>query len=475
MESVGSVCFPKSKVRSLLSPPHSPGASRPTIPLQLLCGLLLLQLLVLLLVRKAPPCLPWLWNYQAAPSLSQIERPLEICSGPRIFIYDLPPEFNVELVGNCSTINPWRSVCPALSNAGLGPRVDGVGLAASNSWYNTDQFTTEVIFHSRLRRHPCITDDPELATAFYIPFYAGLDICRYIFLPSSSAQQRDRLSKQLLDWLNGQYYWRRHGGWDHFLMIGRITWDFRRTREADWGSSFIYMPGMKNVTRLLIERNPWDEQEVAVPYPTSFHPTSDREVALWQDQVKKSKRSLLFSFAGAPRQAYPNDFRATLMDQCLESGSCKSLNCSGKLCDTPQAVMELFLGSTFCLQPRGDSFTRKSTFDALLAGCIPVFFWNQSAYWQYKWHLPAEEASYSVFIPKNAVRSGLKIKDVLMAIPEEQVKRMRGTIIRLIPNIVYAFSGNSFRKNKDAFDIAIDRVLRRVSILKLNLRTPNLN
>ena len=32
----------------------------------------------------------------------------------------------------------------------------------------------------------------------------------------------------------------------------------------------------------------------------------------------------------------------------------------------------LYRQSTFCLTPPGDSLTRKSLFDSLLAGCIPV-------------------------------------------------------------------------------------------------------
>lgn len=43
--------------------------------------------------------------------------------------------------------------------------------------------------------------------------------------------------------------------------------------------------------------------------------------------------------------------------------------------------------SVFCLQPPGDMPTRKSLFDCLLSGCIPVLFHPLTARFMYEWHL----------------------------------------------------------------------------------------
>lgn len=43
--------------------------------------------------------------------------------------------------------------------------------------------------------------------------------------------------------------------------------------------------------------------------------------------------------------------------------------------------------SIFCLQPPGDMPTRKSLFDAILSGCIPVLFHPLTARYMYEWHL----------------------------------------------------------------------------------------
>lgn len=312
--------------------------------------------------------------------------------------------------------------------------------------------------------HKCRVREPESATAFYIPFYAGLAVGKHLWASNSTAQERDQDCKLMLEWINGQDYFKRSNGWDHFITMGRITWDFRRSKDQDWGASCIYMEGMRNVTRLLIERNPWDYFDVGVPYPTGFHPRSESELTQWQTFVREKQRNTLFCFAGAPRGMFRNDFRGVLLSQCRDSGeSCRVVDCGGSKCaNGTSAIMESFLDSEFCLQPRGDSFTRKSIFDCMIAGSIPVFFWRRSAYLQYEWFLPSEPGSFSVFIDRNDVKNGTSIKAVLESYSKEEVRAMREKVIEFMPKFVYARSLEGIKGIKDAFDVALDGVFRRV-------------
>ena len=59
--------------------------------------------------------------------------------------------------------------------------------------------------------------------------------------------------------------------------------------------------------------------------------------------------------------------------------------------------MLLFRKATFCPAPPGDSITRKSIFDALLAGCIPVIFARASMS-QYLWFFSKEDVSSVSFL-----------------------------------------------------------------------------
>lgn len=274
-------------------------------------------------------------------------------------------------------------------------------------WYQTDQFALEVIIHERMKLYRCVTKDRSLASAFYLPYYIGLDIARNLFTPH--IQVRDKLSHQFVGWLLAQPEWRKRGGADHVFVLGRVVWDFYRKEPTnEWGVPLLKDPELNNMTKLLIERDPYSPtaKMVGIPYPTSFHPETDEDVRAWQRVVRESNRDNLVSFAGAPRKAeFHGQLRGTLLKQCMNySRNCTLLDCSKVSCPRyPQFVTGLFLRSVFCLQPPGDSPTRKGIFDCLIAGCIPVFFSNDSAYDQYVWHLPRNGRSYSVFISEDQV------------------------------------------------------------------------
>lgn len=153
-----------------------------------------------------------------------------------------------------------------------------------------------------------------------------------------------------------------------------------------------------------------------------------------------------------------------MLRQCYnDSGSCRVLDCGGSRCSNgTSAILETFLDSNFCLQPRGDSFTRRSIFDCMVAGTIPVFFWKRTAYFQYEWFLPQEPDGYSVFIDRNEVKNGTSIRGVLEKISKKDIRRMRRKVIEIIPNIVYAKPSEGIEGIKDAFDLAVEGVLRRM-------------
>ncbi|GLT70235.1 hypothetical protein SLA2020_444360 [Shorea laevis] len=331
----------------------------------LLLAIVSLQILLIFTLRSLPLSLflphPLRSDHSHADNSTSAGPLQDPCGSGRIFVYELPGAFNSEILANCDDLNPWSSRCEALANDGFGRRANGlVGVVPEElapAWYWTDQFVSEIVFHNRVLKHKCRVLEPESATAFYIPFYAGLAVGKYLW-SNSSARERDRHCEMMLGWVQDQPYYKRSNGWDHFLTMGRITWDFRRSKDHDWGSRCIYMSGMRNITRLLIERNPWDYFDVGVPYPTGFHPRSDSDVIEWQRFVRERKRTSLFSFAGATRGAVRNDFRGLLLSQCNETDTCTVVNCSKSRCSNgTSAILETFLDSEFCLQPRGDSFT----------------------------------------------------------------------------------------------------------------------
>ncbi|KAE8720801.1 xyloglucan galactosyltransferase KATAMARI1-like protein isoform 2 [Hibiscus syriacus] len=210
----------------------------------------------------------------------------------------------------------------------------------------------------------------------------------------------------------------RYGKSVYFLVMTRPAWDFSQPLVNDppiWGTSFLELPEFYNVTILLPDGRAWPWQVHAVPYPTSFHPPNLACFKAWVQRVKRSRRTSLIIFAGGGGIGATPNIRRSIRKECDNGNSSMSRNTTNS--------------------SERDTPTRRLTFDAITAGCIPVFFEELSAKMQYQWHLPEDKyPEFSVFIPKEeVVFKRLKILDVLMVIPRSEVRKMRESIVELIP------------------------------------------
>ncbi|XVF51501.1 hypothetical protein PTKIN_Ptkin04bG0190000 [Pterospermum kingtungense] len=383
------------------------------------------------------------------------------CDGRGIYVYDLPSKFSKDLVGQCGDMVPWTNFCKYFNNEAMGEPIAKLG----KGWYQTHQYALELIFHTRALKHPCRVYNENEAKLFYVPFYGGLDILRWHF-KNVSNDVKDTLALELVKWLENKKPWLQKSGKDHVFVLGKISWDFRRSRDASWGTRLLELDQMQNSMKLLIERQPWHINDIGVPHPTYFHPHSDDDIITWQLKIIRSNRENLVSFAGAARPGAPQNIRSILINQCnSDQSKCRFLNCTSGGCDQPEHVIELFMESEFCLQPPGDSPTRKSVFDSLVSGCIPVLFDPFTAYYQYPWHLPEDHSKYSVFIDQEEVRRGkVNVVETLMKVSQREREDIRRYIVyELLPGLVYGDSNSHFEKFQDAFSITINNLLERVS------------
>ncbi|TVU48404.1 hypothetical protein EJB05_08040, partial [Eragrostis curvula] len=422
--------------------------------------------------REAPPKVAAA-AYPFERALKTAENKSDPCGGRYIYVHELPPRFNEDMIRECKKLSVWTDMCRFMSNAGLGPPLGNEeGVFSNTGWYATNQFSVDVIFGNRMKQYECLTKDSSIAAAVFVPFYAGFDVARFLW--GHNVSTRDAASLDLVDWLMKKPEWKVMGGRDHFLVAGRITWDFRRLteEESDWGNKLLFLPAAKNMSMLVVESSPWNANDFGIPYPTYFHPSKDADVFQWQDRMRSLERPWLFSFAGAPRPGDPKSIRGQLIDQCRSSSVCKLLECDlgESKCHSPSAIMKMFQSSLFCLQPQGDSYTRRSAFDSMLAGCIPVFFHPGSAYVQYTWHLPKNYTRYSVFIPEDDVRTGnVSIEERLKSIHPDVVRKMREEVINLIPRVIYADPRSKLETLKDAFDVSVDAIINKVTTLRRDI------
>ncbi|CAN8232781.1 unnamed protein product [Cochlearia groenlandica] len=382
------------------------------------------------------------------------------CERKGVYVYDLPSKFNKDLLVNCVDMIPWTNMCKYFKNEGFGEAIENLG----QGWFRTHQYALEPILHSRVLKHPCRVYNESQAKIFYVPFYGGFDVLRWHF-KNVSGDVKDRLGVEVLKWLGSKESWKRNSGKDHVFVLGKISWDFRRSK-LPWGSRFLDLQEMQNPTKLLIERHPWEVNDIAIPHPTYFHPKTDNGISTWQTKMASKNRKNLVSFAGGARPSNPNCIRATLIGQCTSfSYQCKFLNCSNGSCDKPENVIKLFQDSEFCLQPPGDSPTRKSVFDSLISGCIPVIFDPYTAYYQYTWHLPEDHKRYSVYInQENVKEKRVNVIEILMAKTLKEREDMRRYIVyELLPGLVYGDSNAKFERFRDAFDITFDNLLEKIN------------
>lgn len=403
---------------------------------------------------------------------------VDSCSGRYIYIHNLPSKFNEDLVKKCHTLEKWNDMCDYLSNNGFGVKLEDDNskrVLMENGWYLTHQYSSDVIFHYRMKNYKCLTNDSSIASAIFVPFYAGLEVGQHLW--ASNMSERDSLGRELVNWLARKPEWKTMWGRDHFLIGGRVAWDLRRKTddETDWGSKLMFMPESRNMTLLTMESSLWNN-DIAVPFPTHFHPREESQVFVWQERMRKIERNYLFSFAGAPRPKSEVSIRSELIRQCESSPElCEFMPCGGSnRCDEPANVIRLYQNSIFCLEPVGDSCTRRSTFDSILAGCIPVFFHPGTAYSQYVWHLVPKKnhSEYSVFIPENDIKEKRAVvSERLLGISKDEAMAMREEVIKLIPKVIYGdWRPGVERTFDDAFDIAVNGLLQRVKKVRKKMK-----
>jgi hypothetical protein len=166
-------------------------------------------------------------------------------------------------------------------NDGFGQRVDN-----PEHWYATNNYLLEVMFHRRIVTYPCRTLNPWKAQIFFLPYYGGLEALEYLY--GEKKHLRNSQGLDLVHWLkhNAAEIWSRHGGADHFMVLGRTAWDFFRQNATSWGTRLLQQEELAHVHALVLEKMPWEPMQEAVPYPTSFHPPSLSALQEWMQQVQ---------------------------------------------------------------------------------------------------------------------------------------------------------------------------------------------
>lgn len=328
----------------------------------------------------------------------------------KLFVYDWPDvnnryaNFTDRKDSHGVEIPQWRM------HHGLGRVVDGHNLE-----HKTSQFALYKIFYERALLDPRRTLDAALATTFFIPFDIGMHTA---FLETNGRMRRSNCpsAETVIKRLNSSASFRARQGHDH-LVIFSLNQNMNYFMAAPKCQEFLRF--CWNCTKLAIDEYLFTAKHRtfemqnrganwhAVPFPSDYHysaqPTPEESpltlttsslspvppppVEFLPPWERLLERPTIVSFTGSARRY--NDIatamRETLIKQCGSHGtSCVvgKYNHDAKASSQSRLARE----SVFCLQPPGDMPTRKSVFDAILSGCIPVLFHPLTARYMYEWH-----------------------------------------------------------------------------------------
>ena len=228
-----------------------------------------------------------------------------------------------------------------------------------------------------------------------------------------------------------------------------------------------------------------------VPYPSQFHATSDAAIRSHIASIKSVERTHLAAYFGG---AHGREvaLRNQLHSACIEAGyercahigfetGVEDKGCTvprhkfgyhGHKCENGTSIAEketgafgrilyAYLRSEFCLMPSGDTPSRQGIMDALLVGCIPVFFATCVREVLY-------DEAYHPFIPRfERHRFGAGRWSVLLnstriltdpgqliagleAIGPNSRRAMRENIASFLPQLQYSAPGVRLRDFEDA-------------------------
>ena len=212
-----------------------------------------------------------------------------------------------------------------------------------------------------------------------------------------------------------------------------------------------------------------------LPYPTSAHFDAARGMppapslarrkalaALVANAVRHDANGSSSSVDGtnAPWAIGRGPLRALLHAECARAGSSQCLARGGKrggsfIWNTNNETFAAYQSAVFCLQPWGDSATRKGFWDALLAGCINVIFddagWNETDAWF------GDHRHWTVRVPLAELgneRGGAL--GYLRALPRARVERLHAAVRAVRGRIQYAIDGGT--PGGDGVDVIVRRV-----------------
>ena len=408
---------------------------------------------------------------------------------PRLYVYRLPEAYR----------DPQESL-GGLPPDGLGRPLHLRDVGIQATLWDAEQYSAASLLHERSLSYRCRTHDPADADLFFVPAFKSRLAASTCAEKSGKRGLTQRLRLELPNasrptgWPSGQPLTtlEARGGADHIVINPRngASWERAPYCELTYGS-----PVLGAALHLAFEQGPRNGSRWVYPEGycgqvcvDAYYPQLLAEPIYWSTPwtslvhlgahaghtppwASAHARPVLVAahFGTQHKPILPKPtmwLRERLLKQCHAAGPerCRLRPPNAK---QPEATAQLYWEATFCLQPGGDSISRKGIVDALLLGCIPVLFHTgQLAQWP--WHWGAWVRSASVLLKQSAVRANkLDAIDYLARLPAATVSSLQAAIRRHAHRMHYAAVDTSHlpaalrsRATPDAFEVLLEGAWR---------------
>lgn len=368
---------------------------------------------------------------------------------PKVYVYDLPWD----------AIDSNRHPTKYGSQVQLEKTSDKI---FKGYLYKTNQYAFPSILEHRLRESgKCRTMDPHKADLFFVPVLTK---------PKGNGEWNatcQKISGKMIR--NKLHHLNSTNACRHFFAIGKSHTDV--TLCNGWFSNPI--PELKPFLRLayssysfVVDSNgahDYDKKDAtnttypnlySVPYPSSLHFRSKKAVPHFTNTIRK--RRTLMSFIGKDNHG-DVPVRQRIHDMCDKYNNSRICNYQVKfdLVKDPTAKSK----AVFCLEPAGDTPTRKSIADSITFGCIPVLFSeltdNVAPWFWLDWKDRAR-----ILVPRNEFVAGsIDLKTLLESIPKDFLALLQETLKEKARRFQYSIDDDP----KDGVRILLENLHREAS------------
>ena len=358
-------------------------------------------------------------RYQPGPASPAFEPSSNDGVSFKIFVYNLPPKFHVEML-------------------------------KKNKRCVTDQYGTEIRIHANIMQSKMYTLDPLEAEFFYVPVYGECKLFENIATlgAKKGLQETNAWWLEAIKLVTDQYpFWNRTQGRDHvFTFAGargpHIFKDWKRHIKK---SIFLTPEGDRSLSE---QFNTW--KDIVIP---GLEP----EKAFWSGSLRKQKevkRAKTFAYfrgtiANKLGKQYSKGIRIK-MKEAFKDIKDVVFTEQHSSCDKT-CYREEMRASTFCLCPRGWSPWTLRAYQALMVGCIPVIIADEI---EFPYENSFDWRQVSIKIPE---KRHLETIDILRSVPDDVVERKRKAMAKFWPSVAWKKPA----ADDDAFHLVMKELERK--------------